>query len=410
MLYDCILIRYGEFVLKGDNKKQFTKRIQEHIKRKLKNYKTLQYKSAGLRFYILTNEENIEEICELLKEIPGIYSFSLVARCENELDQIKQTAEHVLINDSMNQGFTFKVETNRADKLFPMKSLEVTQEVSRHLFQRIPGLKADVHNPNMILDIDIRVEGTFIYTKVIKGMGGFPSGTTGKALLMMSGGIDSVVAGYLSIKRGMEVEAIHFASYPHTSKLSEQKVIDLTKQIAKYTYANKIKLHIVHFTPLQEAIFRAVDEDYIITIMRRMMYRIAEAYGLKHNIRALVTGESVGQVASQTLESLATINEPIKLPVLRPLVTMDKEDIVDLSKEINTYNVSIRPYDDCCTVFVPKHPSIRPRVKFAKMQEYKFDYEPLITEAIDTIKTLEIDSSQYHSSLEENTLHELFEI
>jgi tRNA uracil 4-sulfurtransferase len=408
MLYDCILIRYGEFVLKGDNQKQFTKRIKEHIKKKLVAYPSLKYKSAGLRFYIMIEQENIDEIIQSLKEIPGIYSFSLVARCSSDLEEIKQTAFRVLANEIQYDGFTFKVETNRADKLFPIKSLDVTQEISRYLFKNIPNLKADLHHPKMVLDIDIRVEGTFIYTKVIKGLGGFPSGTAGKALLMMSGGIDSVVGGYLAIKRGIEVEAIHFASFPHTSKLSEQKVIDLASCIAKYTYANQVKLHVINFTPMQEAIFQFVDEDYVITVMRRMMYRITEAYGLKHSIRAIITGESVGQVASQTLESLATINEPIHLPVIRPLSTYDKEDIVSIAKDIGTYPISIRPYDDCCTVFVPKHPCIRPRVKYAKLQESRFDYLPLIEQALIDVKTIIVQEGHYTSALNQNELHELF--
>jgi len=398
MLYDRILIRYGEFVLKGDNRKQFTKRIHEHIRKKLKEFKNLKYQSTGHRFYVILNGENIEPIMGYLKEVPGIYSFSLVARCENDLKEIKDTAFKVLSNEQSISNVTFKVETNRADKLFPMKSLEITQEVSRHLFKNIPNLKADLHNPKMVLDIDIRAEGTFVYTKVIKGLGGFPAGSIGKALLMISGGIDSAVAGYLAIKRGIEIEAIHFASFPHTSKMSEQKVIDLTEQIAKYSFLNQIKLHIINFTPIQEAIFADVDSDYIITIMRRMMYRISERVCLKLNMRAIITGESVGQVASQTLESMATINEPIKLPVIRPLSTFDKEEIVNVSIQIGTYPISIRPYDDCCTVFVPKHPSIRPRVKYAKIQESRFDYESLVEKAIQEIETIVVDPTNHYST------------
>jgi len=387
-------------VLKGDNKKQFSKKIQEHIRAKLKHHTHFKFTSLGPRLMIETGSPIPSDVVGLLAEIPGIYSFSPVARCKSEFEIIRDCALDVLKQELSDIGATIKVETNRADKSIPLTSLEMTKEISRHLFKNVPNLKADVHHPDMVLNVDVRKEGTFIYTKVIKGMGGFPYGTLGKGLLLASGGIDSPVAGFLAMKRGIEIEAVHFASYPHTSKLAEQKVVDLMETLAKYSDTKTIRLHVVPFTKIQESIFQTSESDYIITIMRRMMVRISEEICKKRNMRAMITGESVGQVASQTLESLATINEPVTLPILRPLAMMDKEDIVQMAKEIKTYSISIRPYDDCCTVFVPKHPSIRPRVKLAYVQEAKSDFASLIEDALSSIKTIELSSDRHYSVLE----------
>ncbi len=384
---DHILIRYGELSLKKSNRKQFISRINNSIKRALSKFDKLAYDSRSLRFYIILNGTQTKEIIEILQKIPGIYSFSVVSRCESNLEDICNNAYEIL-NQELASGLkTIKVDTNRGDKNFPMTSLEITKEVSRFLFKKIDGLKADVHNPEIILHLDVRYEGTFIFTKIYYGMGGMPSGSIGKVMLMVSGGIDSVVAGYLTLKKGMAIEAIHYASPPYTSDMAVQKVIDLLEKLTCYTEYQSINLHIVPFTKIQSAIYENCKEDYGITIMRRMMYRIAEIIANKTKSLAIVNGENIGQVASQTLESISTISEVVKIPVIRPLATFDKSEIIKIAEAINTYDISIRPYEDCCTVFVPKHPQIKPINTIAKHEEEKFDYQLLIDEAVEkTIK------------------------
>ncbi len=396
---DHILIRYGELSLKKSNRNQFIKKINNHIERALKAFPNLTFEARGLRFYVILNGENETEIISILKKIPGIYSFSVVARCETNIEAIKEKALEVLkAKDYKNAKF--KVDTNRGYKEFPMTSQEITKEVSRTLFKNLEGLKADVHNPDFILNIDVRYEGTFIFTDVIMGLGGFPSGILGKTVLMISGGIDSVIAGYEVIKKGMDVEAVHFASPPHTSDMALQKVVDLLQELTIYTSNQNINLHVVPFTKIQDEIYKHVREDYGITIMRRMMYRIAEKMALKQNALAIVNGESVGQVASQTLESMSVINNVTTMPIIRPLATLDKSDIIDKSMKIGTYDISIRPYEDCCTVFVPKHPQIKPRLDVAIEEENKFEYEALIEEAVNKTEVIRLRSDKKYQVLQ----------
>lgn len=390
---DHILIRYGELSLKKSNRNQFIKKINNHIERALKSFPNLTFEARGLRFYIILNGEDEKPLIPILKKIPGIYSFSVVARCKSNIEDIKRLALEVL-KEKDYQSAKFKVDTNRGDKNFPMTSQEITREVSRELFRNLQGLKADVHNPDFVLNIDVRYEGTFIFTDIIMGLGGFPAGILGKTMLMISGGIDSVIAGYEVIKKGMDVEAIHFASPPHTSDMALQKVVDLLQELTIYTSNQNINLHVVPFTKIQDEIYKHVREDYGITIMRRMMYRIAEKLAISQNALAIVNGESIGQVASQTLESMGVINEVTSMPVIRPLATLDKSDIIEKAMKIGTYDISIRPYEDCCTVFVPKHPQIKPRLDVAILEENKFDYQALIEEAISNIEVIRLRSDK----------------
>lgn len=380
---DHILIRYGELSLKKSNRKQFINKINANIKRALKEFSQLTYESRGLRFYIILNGEDSSKISEVLKKIPGIYSFSVVSRCDSNINAIKEQALILVKKEFENGTKTFKVETNRGDKTFPLNSLEISKEVARHLFINLENLKADVHNPNFVLYLDVRQEGTFLFTKIEMGLGGFPAGVLGKTMLMVSGGIDSIVAGYMAVKKGMTVEAIHFAAPPYTSDLAVQKVIDLLETIIPYTEYQAINLHIIPFTEIQKAIYDNCREDYCITIMRRMMYRITEQVAKQLNALAILNGENVGQVASQTLESMATIEDVVRMPVIRPLATFDKQDIVDVSRKIGTYDISIRPYEDCCTVFVPKHPQIKPSLKQAEIEENKFAFDEMINTAVE---------------------------
>ena len=393
---DHILIRYGELSLKKTNRRQFISRINNHIKRALKEYKDLTFESRGLRFYIMLNGTNFEELIPILKKIPGIHSFSLVSRCASTMEEIKQTTLE-LVKKELLPNQTFKVETHRADKNFPLTSIEITKEVSRNLFRKIEGLKADVHNPDYVLNVEVRLEGTFIFTTSIPGLGGLPAGCLGKAVLMISGGIDSVVAGYMAIRKGISIDALHFAAPPYTSDMAVQKVIDLLEKLTPYTEFQNINLYIVPFTNIQKAIYDNCRDDYGITIMRRMMYRIAERFANEKDCLAIINGENVGQVASQTLESMGTIEEVAKIPVIRPLATLDKEEITSVSQKIDTYEISIRPYEDCCTVFVPKHPQIKPLLSKAIQEENKFDYETLITEALQNIERIGLRVNRHHS-------------
>lgn len=391
-MYNHILIRYGELSLKKANRNQFIKLVNNHIKKALSIFTKLQFESDYMRFYVILNGEDADAVVEVLKTIPGIYSFSKVSKCESNLEEIKALALNTLKNLDLTNK-TFKVETNRANKNFTMTSLEITKEISRHLFRNIDNLKADVHNPDITINVDVRLEGTFIYTESIYGMGGLPSSSLGKAMLMISGGIDSVVAGLEVVRRGMDIEAIHYASPPYTSDMALQKVVDLLQVITKYKSDCKILLHVVPFTNIQKSIYENVRDDYGITIMRRMMYRIAERVAKKQKALTIVNGENIGQVASQTLESISVINNVTNMPIIRPLATLDKKDIIEKAIKYGTYDISIRPYEDCCTVFVPKHPQIKPRLDVAVDLENKFDYESLIDEAINNIQHIVLTSN-----------------
>lgn len=396
-MLDRILIRYGELSLKKSNRHQFTDKMANVIKRALKDYPDLSYIDCSLRFYIILNGTNPEPLIPIIEKIPGIYSFSLVSKCPSNIDDISRLAKE-LLEDEMKDGIkSFKVDTNRGDKKFPLTSIEISKKVASYLFKNIPGLVADMHNPEVTLYLDVRSEGTFVYTRNYMGLGGLPAGCLGSSTLMVSGGIDSVVAGYLAIRKGMNVEAMHFASPPYTSELAVQKVIDLLEVLTPYTEYQSIHLMIVPFTNIQKAIYDNCREDYCITIMRRMMYRIADRVSKKRGSLAIINGENIGQVASQTLESITVIGEVTNLPIIRPLATCDKSEIIDIARKIGTYDISIRPYEDCCTVFVPKHPQIKPHLDKVIGEERKFDFEPLIEEAISNIKYLTLKKGQHHN-------------
>ena len=282
---------------------------------------------------------------------------------------------------------TFKVETNRSDKSYPIKSMEINNIIGGHILTNI-NCKVDVHNPDYLLNIEIRCEGVYIYENRIKGLGGYPVSTLGRGLLMLSGGIDSPVAGYLTIKRGVELYYLYFESRPHTSIEARNKVITLARKLEKYN--SNGKLLVVNFTKIQEAIYKNLDPDYLITIMRRMMYRIAQRVAKKNKCLAIVNGESIGQVASQTLSSILSVNDVTNFPILRPLCSFDKLDIIDIAKKIDTYETSILPYEDCCTVFVPKHPVINPNLKHIYHEESLYDFNELLDEAVNNIEMVDL--------------------
>ena len=409
MKYDIILVRFGEMTLKKKNYKQFLDRIIQNIKKKCSVFKELTYSHTDYRFYIYLNGVDYEKVIERLDLVSGLYSYSLckvVNKVNNEItkdnvsteyDNIASVASTLILEETKGKDTSFKVETNRGNKSFPATSIEISQEIAKRVLPNVSNLHVDVHNPDLVLSIDLRYEGTYVFVKDIKGIGGYPAGMNGYALLMMSGGLDSPVAGYLSIKKGVNLKAIHYFSPPYTSLNALQKVVDLLEKIAIYTYSETIELYIVPFTKIQDRIHERANQIYMVTLMRRAMYKIADMVCQKKNIDVIINGESIGQVASQTLESMRVVNEVTNIPIIRPLATYDKEDIVKIARNIGTYDISIRPYEDCCTVFVPEHPVIKPDISKVLEEEQKCDYDDLINDAFYNIEKVTLNTRTKHS-------------
>ncbi len=374
-----ILIKYGELTTKKGNRNTFIKLLVNNIKNVLKDY-DIKISYDRCRMYIETN--SVDQVKEKLKYIFGIHSIVVAYKVNNNTDDIKETVLNIVKNVNFN---TFKVETKRALKSFEIHSMDFNRLIATHILQNIK-CGVDVHNPDLMIKIEIRKEGTFIYLNEEQALGGYPVGVQGTGLLMLSGGIDSPVAGYLALKRGVDLECLYFESPPHTSIQAKNKVIELANIINKYS--GNIKVNVVPFTKLQEAIYKNVPDNYVITIMRRMMYRIAANLCQKKNFKVIINGESIGQVASQTLTSMNTINSVTNMPVIRPVACMDKLEIIDIANKIETYETSILPYEDCCTIFLPKHPVINPTTDKCEQYEKRFDYQSLIDECINNIETI----------------------
>ena len=377
--YDYIMVRFGELSTKGKNKKEFISVLFNNIKHALKEF-NVEVESRYDHIYVHLDGKEYQPIVERLQDVSGIQGLSLVHKCENDIEVIK---EHALELIKLEKGNTFKVKAKRSNKRFPIISDDIIRAVAPVIL-RNTKLSVDVHNPDILLQIEVRDEGCYIFTNSFSGAGGYPLGVGGKTMHMLSGGIDSPVAAYLMMKRGVVVECIHFASPPYTQEAVIYKLIDLLKKLNRYQ--PKIRLHIVPFTKIQEAIYDNAPESYCITLMRRMMYRLADKLARRRNCPVISSGESVGQVASQTLQSINVINEVTNMPVIRPCATLDKLEIIALSKKIDTYEISIRPYEDCCTIFTPKAPKTAPKLDEAKSFEEKFDYETLINEALNNIE------------------------
>jgi thiamine biosynthesis protein ThiI len=389
-MYDLIMVRYGEMTLKKKNYQNFQKQVNQNITSKLNRFSKLTFTKTNYRFYIHLNGEDYREVVKELDTVVGLSSYSLCREVNPDYDEIASAAVELINYEKESINLSFKVETNRSDKRFPATSIEISKEVARRILPKIPGLRVDVHHPDLTLSIDLRTEGTFIFVKSLPGLGGLPGGMSGRGLLMVSGGIDSPVAGYLCLRKGIDITALHFASPPYTSDMALQKVIDLLSELSKYALNSKITLLVCPFTKIQTAIHQKADPNYSVTLMRRQMYRIADAIARKQNFDVIINGESVGQVASQTLESMAVINEVTNLPVLRPLVTYDKSEIIKIARKINTYDISIRPYEDCCTIFLPEHPVIKPRLNKVLVEEEKCEFGNLVEEAIAEIEEMSI--------------------
>ena len=387
MKKNCILLRYGELALKGKNKKEFENQLVHNIRQKVKRFPGAMVTKSPGRIYIDLNEEQIEPVIQACSEIFGLVGISPAIRVEKDWEKIKEAAL-TLVDEQKDRVQTFKVNAKRADKKFPIPSQEMNHRLGGFLLAKLPHLKVNVHHPDFTLFVEVRKDHCYVYGDNLPGLGGLPVGVSGRVLLMLSGGIDSPVAGYLALKRGVELHAIHFHSYPFTSERAKQKVIDLAKILTRY--GGHIRLHVVPFTEIQTEINKHCYESYSITIMRRFMFRIAEQIAKKHKALALVTGESLGQVASQTLESMQTINAVTTMPVLRPLVGMDKQEIMDISKRIDTYEVSILPYEDCCTVFLPKAPKTKPHLEVTERQEDLLEVERLIQAAVENTEIIDL--------------------
>ena len=366
-----ILIKYGELSTKKDNINFFLKKLKDNISLVLKNEDVIIEYDLG-RMFIHTN--NILKVLNKVKNIFGIHEINISYIIDSI--QLEEVEKQVLALVKEKEFNTFKVETKRSNKKINDTSINLSRNMGAYILKNMPNIKVDVKNPDILINVEYRLNNTLVYFEKIEGLGGYPVGTLGKGLLMLSGGIDSPVAGYMAIKRGVKLEAIYFESPPHTSKEALDKVISLARKLSLYN--QDINLHIINFTEIQEEIYKNIPHEYLITIMRRMMYRISAIIANKRRAKILVNGESIGQVASQTLTSMNAINEVVKIPVIRPLACFDKLDIIALAKKIDTYDTSILPYEDCCTIFVPKHPVINPIKE--KCQEYEklIPYEDLI--------------------------------
>lgn len=387
-----IMIKYAELTTKKDNRGYFVKILKQNIINALKG---IDYELTGtfVRMYIYT--EKIEEVIKKLKKISGIHEIVIAYESENlDIENIKEDTLKIIKEKKFK---TFKIETKRSIKTYPIKSMEISRIVGSHILKNIKEISVDVNNPDILLNIELRNNRVYFYFEKYNGLGGFPVGVLGKGLLMLSGGIDSPVAAYLASKRGVKLEYIYFDSPPHTSMDARNKVVSLARKLKDYT--GDTIIHVVNFTKIQEEILKKCPHEYLITLMRRMMYRISERVAYDNNCLALFNGEDIGQVASQTLTSISVINHVVSIPVIRPVCTYDKIDIVNIAKKIGTYEISILPYEDCCTVFVPKHPVINPSLKRSEKYEAALDIDSLINEVLESIYTIEIKEEEKDSLL-----------
>ena len=378
---EIILIKNGELALKGLNRCTFEDIMIKNIKRRLKDLGKVEIRKAQSTIYIEPKEENydFEEALERVSLIFGIAAFSRACVCEKDMADIISKSQ-VYLENTLKNVKTFKVEAKRSDKKFPLKSPEICRELGGALLSKFNHLKVDVHNPDVVVNVEIRDFSAYVRAEQIPGAGGLPVGTAGTASILISGGIDSPVAAWTMAKRGLRLNAIHFASPPYTSARAEMKVKTLLSKVARYS--GSINLAIVPFTEIQDQIAEHCPEDFFTLIMRRMMMRISERIARGSGSLALITGESLGQVASQTLPALVTTDNVTSIPVLRPLIGMDKEEIITISRKIDAFETSILPYEDCCTVFTPKHPKTRPTVELCEKAEANLDIEALIEKAI----------------------------
>lgn len=386
---EVILVKLGEIVLKGLNRKNFEDTMLRTLRRRLARLGSFQVRSAQSTIVVEPMDDScdMDEAADCVAHVFGVAAFSRACVAKKELENIKQQAAAYL-KDTLEDARTFKVESKRSDKKFPYKSPEISMEVGGYLLEQFPHLTVDVHNPDVVVTVEIRDFAAYIRAGLLRGAGGIPVGTGGKACVLISGGIDSPVAAYMMAKRGLELMAVHFASPPYTSQRAEEKVAELLQRVARYS--GRLKMYTVPFTEIQEQIREHCKEDYFTIIMRRFMMEIAQRLAADKGAQALITGESLGQVASQTIGAIACTDAVCKMPVFRPLLGMDKEEIIEISRKIDTFEVSIQPYEDCCTVFTPKHPRTRPVLEKVLEEESKLDALPMIERAVQNVKVRDI--------------------
>jgi thiamine biosynthesis protein ThiI len=387
---EIILAKYGEIILKGGNRPRFESILMNNIRNSLKNVAETKARLAQATVYVeVTEADKMDIVMDRLSKIFGIVSITRAVVCEKDIEDIKQKTKEYL-KDSLSDGKRFKVEAKRSDKSFPYTSPQICLEVGRYLDDEYPEIIVDVHNPDVTVKVEVRDFAAYAYAEEnkIAGQGGMPIGTGSKATLLLSGGIDSPVAGHMISKRGVEIDAVNFFSFPYTSERAKEKVIELAGIIAQYT--SKINLYIVPFTEIQLQIRDKCPEEHLTLVMRRFMMRIAERIARKNKSKALITGESVGQVASQTLAALDVTNSAVDMPILQPLIGMDKQEVIDRANAIGTYATSILPYEDCCTVFTPRHPTTNPKRETIEKSESRLDVETLIEAALAGVEKIEV--------------------
>lgn len=379
---EVILVKFGEMALKGQNKSSFEDILFKNIKFRLKTVGKFKYSSAQSTIYIEPEEDSIDldEVIEKLQKVFGIAAICRACICEKDFSDIQaKTLEY--LKETLEDAKSFKVEAKRADKKFPMKSPEICMELGGTICEAFPNISVDVHNPEVTVIVEIRDTNAYVHAGRIKGAGGLPVGSSGKALLLLSGGIDSPVAGYMMAKRGVHISAIHFVSPPYTSERARLKVEQLCQKLTPY--CGDIHFYCVPFTKIQEELKRKCPEDYFTILMRRLMMLIAQEIAKKEEALALITGESVGQVASQTMQAMVCTDAVCKCPVFRPLIGMDKTEIIEISRKIDTFDISVQPYEDCCTVFTPRHPKIRPQLEAVEKAQNQADFTEMIAEAVE---------------------------
>ncbi len=382
-----ILVKYGEIILKGLNRHTFEDLLIRNIKNSLRPIQSTIWRAQATIYIDIADADEMDEAIERLEKVFGIVAIIRAYVLSKDFEQLKAEAKEAL-KEELSDAVSFKVSAKRADKKYPMTSPEICAELGGYLSEAYPHVKVDVKNPEKTVTAEVRETNVYVYCNRIKGLGGMPVGSNSKALLLLSGGIDSPVAGYMVAKRGVALEAVHFFSHPYTSERAKDKVLKLAKIVSAYT--GGMKVHIVPFTDIQLEIKEKCPADQLTLIMRRFMMAIAEKVATQHNAKALVTGESIGQVASQTVEALYVTNDAVRMPVFRPVIGMDKEEIVEIARKIDTFETSVLPYEDCCTVFTPRHPLTKPKLANIVKSEKLLDFDRLVQEAVDGVETVEV--------------------
>jgi len=386
---EILLCKYGEIVLKGANRKSFEDMLSREMKKRASAYGNFDIYRAQSTIYVepKDDEADMDGMFEAASKVFGIVAIARAAVCEKNMEAISRTAKEYVPQFLVGKK-TFKVESKRSDKAFALDSMEISREIGGDILEACPHIRVDVHHPDVIVKVEIREFGAYISAGQFKGAGGMPVGSNGKGLLLLSGGIDSPVAGWMLAKRGVRLDAIHFESFPYTSERAREKVLELAQIVSEY--AGDIFVHVVSLTHIQEELVKACEEDYFTLLLRRYMMTIAEKVAREKGCAALITGESLGQVASQTMQALGVTDAAVNLPVFRPCIGMDKEEIVTIARKIGTFETSIQPYEDCCTVFTPRHPRTKPELEKVLVQENKLDFNALVEEAMGTLYTVHI--------------------